>query len=79
MEEQYFFEEVRQIQVRHASLFPLEQLEFIRLEHTGRAHQLKFLEGYDLPNIITMEIEFAFKLVYQSPFNVPNWNLELGE
>ena len=61
---QLFREEVLIIQKRHAIVFPPKQLFYIRAEKVGEEFELKFLKGYDLATVITMEIQLAFKLVF---------------
>ena len=59
-----FKEEINIIQQRHAVVFPLRQLKFIKAESVNGSYELKFFNGYDLSTVITMEIELAFKLVF---------------
>ena len=61
---QLFREELLIIQKRHAIVFPPKQLFYIRAERVGGEFELKFLKGYDLATVITMEIQLAFKLVF---------------
>ena len=59
-----FKEEINIIQQRHAVVFPLRQLKFIKAEFVNSIYELKFLDGYDLSTVITMVIQLAFKLVF---------------
>ena len=59
-----FNEEINIIQQRHAVVFPKSYFKFIRTEFINGRYELKFLDGYDLSTVITMEIELAFKLVF---------------
>ncbi|MFT3907958.1 MAG: hypothetical protein QM737_00920 [Ferruginibacter sp.] len=61
---QLFREELLIIQKRHAIVFPPKQLFYIRAERVGGKFVLKFLKGYNLATVITMEIQLAFKLVF---------------
>lgn len=60
----FFKEEINIIQKRHAVVFPKSQLKFIKAEIIDGSYELKFLDGYDLSTVITMEIQLAFKLVF---------------
>jgi hypothetical protein len=62
---QLFREELLIIQQRHAIVFPANQLFYVRAQKVNEGFELKFLKGYDLSSVITMEIELAFKLVFQ--------------
>ena len=64
---QFFKEEIKIIQKRHAVVFPISQLKFIKAEFINGNYELKFLDGYDLSTVITMEIQLAFKLIFKSP------------
>lgn len=57
-----FWLEVEQIQVRNRLFFPDEQKQFIKASYTDNGSVLTFLEGYDLPECITLEIQFAWKM-----------------
>ena len=54
--------------MRHASLFPSEQKQFIVLGKWNGLYELDFKGGYNLDDVITMEIELAFKLVFKPIF-----------
>jgi hypothetical protein len=58
-----FWEEVSQIQQRHSLFFPLSQIKYISLQKKETRTELIFLEGYNLPATITLEIQLAYKLV----------------
>jgi len=58
-----FWNEIYLIQKRHALFFPVEQIEFISLKDIENGLELVFSEQYDLSSIITLEIEFAFKMI----------------
>ncbi|MEO6670191.1 MAG: hypothetical protein ABIN36_11990 [Ferruginibacter sp.] len=62
---QLFKEELLVIQQRHAVVFPVSQLFYVRVQKINAEFELKFLKGYDLSTVITMEIQLAFKLVFQ--------------
>lgn len=59
-----FWFEIDQIQLRHHVFFPSEQKLFIQLSKVDGQFVLTFLEGYDLPSCITLEINFCFKIVF---------------
>ena len=63
LKEQLFFEEIDRIQLRHKMFFPTGQKQSIQLRNAD-GMQLHFDEDYDLPDVITMEIKLAFKLVF---------------
>ena len=65
VQEKLFFGEIDCIQLRHASLFPSEQKRFIVLRNLNGMHKLHFKGGYNLDDVITMEIQLAFKLVFK--------------
>ncbi|HMK03289.1 MAG TPA: hypothetical protein VK489_03820, partial [Ferruginibacter sp.] len=58
-----FWYEIEQIQQRHALFFPLSQLKYITLKE----NVVVFKEGYDLPGIISQEIQLAFTLIMDGP------------
>lgn len=60
----FFKEEINIIQQRHAVVFPQSQLKFIKAEFINGNYKLKFLVGYELATVITMEIQLAFKLIF---------------
>ncbi len=64
MEETLFYTEIDNIQARHELFFPTGQKKFIRLTNENGRHHLYFSERYNLPGIITSEIQFAFKLAF---------------
>lgn len=59
-----FYEEIALIQKRHSVMFPHSQIKFIKAENINGNYELKFLDGYDLSSVITMEIQLAFKLIF---------------
>ena len=61
---QQFYEEVINIQRRHAALFPAIQLTLIQAVCTNGKWSLHFREGYNLSSAITMEIELTFKILF---------------
>ena len=61
--------EIDLIQQRHALFFPSSQKSKIQVREFAGVHTLKFLNGYNLPDIITMEIELAFKLTFTHQTN----------
>ena len=63
-----FWEEVSQIQQRHSLFFPISQIKYISLQKKETNTELIFLEGYNLPETMTMEILLAFKLVCDIEF-----------
>jgi hypothetical protein len=63
---QLFREELVGIRQRHAIVFPFMQLKLIKAVKLNGKYVLKFLEGYNLPGVITMEIELAFKFVFMN-------------
>jgi hypothetical protein len=63
-----FWEEVSQIQQRHSLFFPLSQIKYISLQKKETRTELIFLEGYNLPATITLEIQLAYKLVSDIKF-----------
>lgn len=62
---QLFREELLGIQKRHAIVFPINQLFYVSVQERREGYELKFLKGYDLSSVITLEIQLAFKLVFQ--------------
>jgi hypothetical protein len=67
-----FHEEINLIQKRHFVVFPLTQLSYVILKNENGIYVLQFLEGYDLSTEITMEIELAFKLVFNGQVHSSN-------
>ena len=65
MKQKTFYEEIGQIQSRHSIFFPDSQMQFIKVKKSGDSYNLKYLDGYALPDVITMEIELAFKLIFK--------------
>ncbi len=63
-----FWEEVFQIQQRHSLFFPISQIKYISIHKNEACSELIFLEGYNLPATITLEIQLAFKLVSDIKF-----------
>ena len=57
-----FWSEINLIQSRHSLFFPDEQKKYITLKKIDSRFELAFLVGYDLPRVITQEIQLAFKL-----------------
>jgi hypothetical protein len=57
-----FWSEVNLIQIRHALFFPKDQKRHISILVIDSGTVLRFSEKYDLPNVITLEVEFAFRL-----------------
>lgn len=63
-----FWEEVSQIQQRHSLFFPISQIKFISIQVNGNISKLHFLEGHNLADIITQEIQLTFKLALDFQF-----------
>ena len=62
---QTFRRDIDLIQQRHALLFPIDQKNYISAKKNGSFYELSFLDGYKLASVITLEIQFAFKLLLQ--------------
>ena len=63
-----FWEEVSQIQQRHLLFFPISQIKYISIQDIETRTELIFLEGYNLPETITQEIQLGFKLALDIHF-----------
>lgn len=61
-----FWKEIDQIQKRHILFFPIEQKDQISIKRVKPKPILVFHSGYDLPSVITLEIEFIFKLIFET-------------
>lgn len=61
-----FWLEIAQIQQRNALFFPISQLKYISLNKNDSGHVIIFIEGYNLPDVITLEIQLAFKIISDS-------------
>ena len=62
-----FWEEVDLIQKRHSLFFPDSQKENISISKTDTGSELYFMDDYDLPQCITMEIQLALKIILGLP------------
>ncbi len=60
---QKFFDEVDMIRQRHVLFFPAAQKQFISIIASENTSQIKFHEGYNLPDCITLEIQLCLKMV----------------
>lgn len=60
-QKQSFWREVGLMQQRHSIFFPVEHLQYIQLVEVDARPALKITEGHQLPSVILMEIELAFK------------------
>lgn len=58
-----FWKEVEEIRNRHALFFPEAQKFYISIQENNSGQELVFLDGYHLSNGISLEIQFAFKLL----------------
>lgn len=52
------------IRERHALFFPTSQLKYINVPENNSKYTLVFKAGYDLSDVITLEIRGAFKFVF---------------
>ncbi len=57
-----FWQEIDLIQARHALFFPKDQKRHISIMAIDSGTVLLFSEQYNLPKVITLEVEFAFRL-----------------
>ncbi len=60
-----FWNEVESIQAKHSLFFPKGQKKSISIQLVNSQPKLVLSKNYNLPKVITMEIEFAFKLCFQ--------------
>lgn len=49
--------------------FPISQLKYISIKEQDSIPNIIFLEEYDLPTPITNEIQLAFKMISDIPFD----------
>ena len=61
-------EEIALIQKRHYLFFPDTQKQYIRVQKNCAGYNQIFLEEYDLPNVVTMEIILAIKMIADLTF-----------
>lgn len=57
-----FAEELKAIQLRHGLFFRKEDMALVKLKKHKDGYRLDFITGIDLPSIVKMEIEFAYKM-----------------
>ena len=60
-----FWREIDKIQNRHLICFPKSQRKYFLNKEINSKFKLTFMNGYDLPSVITFEIQLAFKLILE--------------
>ena len=63
-----FWDELTRIQKQYALFFPESQKHYISLQEKDGGHQLVFLEGYELPGAITLDIKVLYNIVQDLKF-----------